>query len=141
MKEKIQKSEAREVIHNGNILIADFMGGIEYILKNHWKGLERFETQLYYPDGMQFHNSWDWLMPVVERISQIRYDNQDDIWSYAFFRTKTYSYLPQEGKNIAVVRINRMGLHEADTMIEATWKAVVEFIECEKKHLWKKDCI
>ena len=52
-----------------NRLIADFMGLIFY----------DDENQYYSPDGLfvgldlQYHTSWDWLMPVVEKIEMLGY--------------------------------------------------------------------
>lgn len=32
------------------------------------------EDDVFHPDDMQFHKSWDWLMPVVEKIFSLGYD-------------------------------------------------------------------
>ena len=29
------------------------------------------DYDVFHPDDMQFHTSWDWLMPVVEKIEQV----------------------------------------------------------------------
>jgi len=29
------------------------------------------DYDVFHPEDMQFHTSWDWLMPVVERIEQV----------------------------------------------------------------------
>ena len=54
-----------------NKLIAEFMGG--------YTPYEKFgdNTEYYYKgkyvklENMEFHKSWDWLMPVVEKIEQV----------------------------------------------------------------------
>ena len=30
------------------------------------------DCDVFHPDDMQFHTSWDWLMPVVEKIESLR---------------------------------------------------------------------
>ena len=49
---------------DSNVLIAEFMGEPYYYAD---------EERYYYADdeGMEFHTSWDWLMPVVEKIYQL----------------------------------------------------------------------
>ena len=45
---------------NDNKLIAEFMG-------SNLNGLESWQ----YEEELQYHTSWDWLMPVVEKIYQL----------------------------------------------------------------------
>ena len=73
-----------------NKLIAEFMG-------SNLNGLEHWQ----YEEELQYHTSWDWLMPVVNKCytSNMQHPN-DDI---------------------------TQGLIDVD--IEATYKAVVEFIK------------
>jgi len=76
---------------------------------------------------MQYHTSFDWLMPVVEKISRIKVD-----WEHA---TDTDTYYPrtfgmlQEDTGLPMVRINSHQLFVGATLIEATWIAVVDFIQ------------
>lgn len=81
--------------------------------------------------------SWDWLMPVVEKISKIAYEEEKmeqydggiaQYTDYAYCRTFG---MPDENGH-PMVRINRMPLHTADTLIEATYAAVLEFIKHTK---------
>lgn len=97
-----------------NKLIAKFMG----------------ETEQTYPllshlNERNYHTDWNELMPVIEKISRIEYDRSEDGIDTAYPRT--FGMLNMDGR--PMVRINRYGLHEADTLIEATYAAVVEFIE------------
>jgi hypothetical protein len=85
----------------GNELIAEFMNG-EFD--------ERelvFNGQQY--KNLKYHSSWDWLMPVVEKIHSL----QDDIMKI--------------GVGIAPVR-NLFTLYITAT-IDVVWLAVVEFIK------------
>ena len=68
-----------------NKLIAEFMeleaspkyNPKEYYIKEYNSG------EWYLPEEMQYHNSWDWLMPVVQNCrleSRCEYD-EDDNWN------------------------------------------------------------
>lgn len=99
-----------EVIE-GNKIIAEFMGKITGI----GIPLSTFNN---------YHTSWDCLMPVVEKISRIELDRFEDVIATAYPRT--FGMLSHDGK--AMVRLNRSSLFEAETLIEATWLAVIDFI-------------
>jgi hypothetical protein len=62
-----------------NILIAQFMGfpklstasGIEFDLLSIVGGGDDPDTKHFYdPDDMKFHESWDWLIPVIEKCAE-----------------------------------------------------------------------
>lgn len=78
-----------------NKLIAQFMG------LSHLHNQTRVET-------LKYHSSWDWLMPVVEKIE------------------KTFAYVNIKG---CAVNISTIIETSAPTKIEATWIAVVMFIK------------
>ena len=92
-------------------------------------------------DGMDWHSqhnlmfdtSWDWLMPVVEKISQYVYETRVDNNGYKDViiqdraYPRTFGMIDSGGK--WMVRINRMHLEQEDTLIKATYKSVVEFIK------------
>ena len=88
------------------------------VIKDGWN-----QTQFFYP---KYQSSWDDLMPVVEKISRIRcapFSDED----HSTFHPRTFGMLTPEGK--AMVRIHSMPLCDADTLIEATYQSVVEFIK------------
>ncbi len=80
-----------------------------------------------------YKNSWDWLMPVVEKISQHVYEERtesdgDETLTHkdtAF--TRTFGMTSYAG--MRMVRINRSPLFEAETLIEASYLAVVDWIQ------------
>src|SRR3989337_4121660 len=96
-----------------NELIAEFMEVSKCSDPNHAS-----DRCYYYGDSyitsssMKYHASWDWLMPVVEKISLHVYDTQEDndqgnirvIQHRAYMRT--FGMITDEGK--WMVRINRM---------------------------------
>lgn len=71
------------------------------------------------PIELKYHTSWDWLMPVVEKVMSC-YNND------SFLRTFG---MKNEEDGQFMVRFNMRPLFEADTLIEATYEAVVSFIE------------
>ena len=76
-------------ILDGNKLIAEFMGyntdelaekdeEVRYFCHNHlintsgipdWNTTDEDWTSYLYPDEMRFHSSWDWLIPVIGKIT------------------------------------------------------------------------
>jgi len=64
------------------------------------------DDNVFHPDDMQFHTSWDWLMPVLGKIEDLNYE------------------LPEDSNLIGDIT---HGLVSID--IEMTFEAVVEFIE------------
>ena len=92
-----------------NVLIAEFMGMEDY------QEMGEYVTPRY-------HTSWDWLMPVVEKIESL------GIISFEknLQEEGDYQALFTKGDDILIC-------YYADTSIEATYQAVVEFInQCKK---------
>jgi hypothetical protein len=103
-----------------NEVIAAFMGAFYHDDKAEWydwKGL-------YMGDSLRFHSSWSWLMPVIEEISlrkRIDESYMGIVTIYGLNRTGIQCY-----HNERLVKT----IDTSDvTGIEATYKAVVEFIE------------
>jgi len=74
------------------------------------------DCDVFHPDDMQFHTSWDWLMPVVEKIESLRDANGD---AYRFTIDMCNAQI--EGTHIEIIG----GAYKLNT----TYKAVVEFIK------------
>jgi len=58
-----------------NKIIAEFMGRNGKINKSlyTWKGIDKLLTGGWIPvEQMKFHSDWNWLMEVVEKISEYR---------------------------------------------------------------------
>lgn len=122
---------AKEEIINGNKLIARFMGWEDSPYPNLPNKMYRDEADEQigiHIDHLAYHTSWDWLMPVVEKISTIHYgwdkiENPFDDCVYP----RTFGMLDAEGK--PMVRFNSSQVFTADTLIEVTYMAVVDFIK------------
>lgn len=88
-----------------------------------------------YDSQLKYHESWEWLMKVIEKISKIpllNWDNtvctdpQDVCWP------RTFGMPTEDGKRI-MFRFNGFSLHEAETLIEAAYMAVYEVAEYHNK--------
>jgi len=139
--------EQNEIIE-GNRLIAEFDGwklrATPYINSDNIQFLwwEKFREgkviRTYHHDILKatgkfewgtYHSSWEWLMPVVEKISRIPLpgDGTRPAESHETFYPFTFGMLSPTGR--PMVRICASTLFESDTLIEATWLAVVDFIK------------
>ena len=107
---------------NENLLIAEFMG---WDIQNpttipinlHLSNLELDNKEVM---ELQYHTSWDWLMPVVDKIECTTIDNNDN--SDNFFNVMIEVFECNiNGGNICICE-------SGNTKREATYKAVVEFI-------------
>lgn len=74
---------------------------------------------------MEFSTSWDWLMPVVEKISAMKIPDPEIEYWQPFPRTFG---MTNEDTGEFMFRFNRHCLHEAPTLIEAAYSAVVELL-------------
>lgn len=130
---------AKEII-KGNKLIAEFMGlkpfntGDKWALGHnscHCCEITEEKTMNGFASIAKYHSSWDWLMPVVEKIESMFYffnsapfiDDEMDELSGEYFcvviqRRTTNLNLPYF-----------IDITGCSSKKEATWKAVVEFIK------------
>ena len=102
-----------------NKLIAEFMEFHRdtedlYLIDNYNLRSEN-QFQATYVREMKFHSSWDWLMPVVEKIESLRDANGD---AYRFTIDMCNAQI--EGTHIEIIG----GAYKLNT----TYQAVVEFI-------------
>lgn len=97
----------------GNKLIAEFMGW-EYNSTGFWE-----ETIFDFHKELKFHSSWDWLMPVVEKIWMI-IENRESLF---YFNTEF-----DTEKEHTVYSSRYTGNNKEDC-----WLAVIEFIKWYNK--------
>lgn len=125
-------------IEEGNKLIAEFMGfkwksfnGAYNIFKVPEAEELKYQAMSLGGNKMPYYSSWDWLMPVVEKISRIeferRYDEDAEKWVIWTHRPVTFGMLDERGR--PMVRFYCNTLHFGDTLIQAAWNAVVDFIK------------
>jgi hypothetical protein len=110
--------ENKETIIENDVKICLFMGGVE-IAPAHYFVEER--KTYFLPDEMKYHESWDWLMPVVEKICRMGEPGDN-------FCLRTFGMINDENGQM-MVRFDRFSLFEATTLIEALYMAVIAFID------------
>lgn len=112
----------------GNKLIAEFMGIPKCDRCIGDCGQYKFGNSIYYRvDELFYHTSWDWLMPVVEKIGNIHYgwmELENEFQDTAF----PFTFGMRDAEGNYMFRFNASQLHTAPTLIEATWSAVIDFI-------------
>ena len=135
-----------------NELIAEFYDGTTFDENGLCTDPERkysWRPGVYDPlrvEHLQYHNNWSWLMPVVEKISLMKWEFEtervdheaepNDDGSLPIIRTKEYDFhyprtfgmIERDTKQF-MFRFNPGSLFIEDRLIDATYKAVVEFIK------------
>ena len=71
---------------------------------------------------IQFHSSWDWLMPVVEKIINSNCSSAELCGEW-YLNSSKYSF------SMLNDQTNSCEGNSKNSLIEATWLAVVEFIK------------
>jgi len=100
-----------------NELIAEFIG-LRWESKPDYTGWYKGDTRIASPETLDYHRSWDWLMPVVEKI-EITADTILECNDALLRETAKYQ-LAIPLANISVSSNNKL---------ECVYKAVVEFIK------------
>jgi hypothetical protein len=98
----------REIIL-ANIMLAKFMG-----VKVDDQGMNGYDW-----DDLEYHESWEWLMPVVEKI-----------WRLTLCRSSLF-YFEHRGATIFGDVNRKLGSNEVDNMGDC-YSAVVKFVEYYK---------
>jgi len=77
-------------------------------------------------DCLEYHTSWDWLMPVVEKIESFQDGNDGDSMRghlYNFRIEQHFVYILDGESMDIIIEMN------GDNKLDATYNAVVEFIK------------
>lgn len=116
-------------VEENNKLIAEFMGAKWY--KNYmgdppsWKGGDNSISHLLdNAVNLEFHTSWDWLMPVLIKIETLGYN-----W-------KLECNNNEESSPTYKCKIGNFDAISGICALDAVWGAIVEFI---KMYNFKKD--
>jgi hypothetical protein len=122
MKKKIKMNTIES-----NKLIAEFMG-LEYAPKDKrwddWFTKDGTRVTFGSRIPLQYHSSWDWLMPVVDKIECTSVDNEDN--SDNFFNVMIEVFECNiNGGDISICK-------SGNTKREATYNTIIEFIKCYK---------
>jgi hypothetical protein len=103
--------ETSEILH-GNKVIAEFMG---------FKPAQKMQIRFNLGLDKYYHSSWDWLMPVVEKIEKTMVS--DEAWVDVTIGCGRYCVIQDNVEG----QFEFTGMEE--TKILSTWKTCVEFIE------------
>ena len=98
--------------NEGNKLIAEFMGIKKDRLGDFYHVPFKRSFQSFLPAKMKYNSSWDWLMPVVDKI-------ENDFNGFVLIHNSKCVINPGNLVNIG------------DSKINAVWKAVTEFINLQ----------
>jgi hypothetical protein len=124
-----------------NVLIAKFMGatvsGSEYKIPKvsiPYQGWERFgdnEPCLKFTDEcrdweMEYHKSWGWIMPVVEKINTVSVDNFGELYVVIH---PTHCTVREGDGNDLIVKHTDSGL-----LLDAVYLTIVEFVKWYNEH-------
>jgi hypothetical protein len=118
-------------IEEGNKLIAEFMGwdGIRFLIPPDYtlQDIEGVESMFYdfSENEMEYHSSWDWLMPVVEKIESKIFDN-DEFYNFNILGGCCVIVISSHGNELITSE-------DGQSKIECTYLAVVEFIKWYNK--------
>lgn len=113
----------KEIIEK-NRLIAEFMGAkVNGPCVNYPQ--PHFKIKLWSDTELEYHTSWDWLMPVVEKIESLGYRVSIERWLVQIL---------EESSTDIFGLINAMAEKETDTKINLTVKAVIDFIQWYNTH-------
>jgi hypothetical protein len=108
MHSMLKSTENKTEIIEGNKLIADFMGWIHHKDEN----INEMEIA-----NLQYHSSWDWIMPVVKKIAGIMLSESEVLKKSPMRKWKAIT----------------IALEVAEG--EALWLSIVDFIKWYNQNL------
>lgn len=120
------KSEAlNKTDVSSSVLIAEFMGWVK-------SPFEHLPNKMYNYDlstgksigNFQYKEDWNELMPVVEKIFTLRFNDENA----EYYRFRTFG-LRCEETNEFMVRFERHPLFKSNSLLEATFLAVVDCLQ------------
>ena len=118
-------------MNSGIVLVYLFLGIVMmilgYLLRSDWyseKCIKNIDENNTF-DELLFHKSWDWLMPVIIKISKLKISLEPTDIDYAYPRT--FGMMNEEGD--LMFRFNGFLLHSDKELINAANKATIEYIE------------
>ena len=116
-----------------NKLIAEFMG-LEILYRPYSNGfIEISDTELCDVDDLMYHTSWDWLMPVVEKIEEVFIDDSNNRGSISSLIIKEHRYeFDMKYTQCEIydhVRDCVVASGDMGSKILSTYQSVVEFIK------------
>ena len=123
-------------MEENNKMIAEFMGYEDWseyssVRLKRTDGIDAYKHICKYKD-LHYHKTWEWLMPVVEKIEDIRFDNEDKDSFVSYHRYD----VDNRGIGCTITDVQEgkvVGCGDYATKRESTYKAVIEFINNQNK--------
>lgn len=130
-------SQSLQMAVSGSVMIADFLGWEKYEDGQTYKfpnlypiyNIDDKENTGWISEQIsraEFHTRWDWLMPVFEKLCKTKIG--DGITYVEYATPRTFGTINTETGQF-MVRLEGFCLHQADTLIEATFLAIVEVLQ------------
>ena len=115
-----------------NKLIAEFMGVVFHDDENQYYNADG----LHIGNTLQYHTSWDWLMPVVEKIEEIAIDD-DNLTvkehryqvDMSYTQCSIYDHVRDRGEPWNSKWDGVTASADMGTKLSSTHRAVIEFIK------------
>lgn len=105
-----------------NKIIAEFMGWTPCDSNdNTMYANPQDHSDVWSTDEMRYHTSWDWLMPVVEKINLL------DDYRYTTYIASMDTRIEDNITGGVIVDVNCK--HSVDELLQSVYQAVVEFIK------------
>lgn len=121
-----------------NQLIAEFMGAKQVNMHTAIEGRRYSILTKNYPQTLKYHTSWEWLMPVVDKIEL---DTIHPMFNFSMHLGKMYADITCILRPTGVdpppdIIYNNM---HCDSKIECAYKCVVDFIKWHNQQKVEKD--
>lgn len=107
-----------KTLHELNIMIALYMGAKEVNPSSPQSYSMPGKSGVWY--GFDYNTSWTDLMPVIEKISKIKYDDGDSVYPRTFGMMSGGEYM---------FRFNRYPLYQSKKLIDAAFYAVIGYLK------------
>ena len=102
---------------SGSVLIAEFMK-LPQLTETTWIN----PVLACSTDKLAYHESFGWLMPVIEKIFSLKFDDGE------YYRFRTFG-LRCEETNEFMVRLERHSLFKSKSLLDACFLAVVDCLQ------------
>ncbi len=116
--------DSEKEIIEGNKLIAEFMK-IQTEKIGYYYNKEFYGGMAFAISEMKYHSSWDWLMPVVEKIEKLRVGLNASVCVEYMSNNQKFNFkIFDEFYNFSVVKAGNI-----ENKLITIWEAVIEFIK------------
>ncbi len=111
------------------LYVTDFNGTYHFVCKDEQKNKDLNQAWLFRLKEAKYHSSWEWLMPVVDKIEGLGYDSR--IHNYDSESTYFVDFVDVMNENTEAACVSKH--YTEANKIQTVWLAVVEFIQWHNK--------